>query len=126
MDAYIEQVECVNQKVLRFLGDLGDDTLVFITGDHGPDSFGQVSVPPEDWTAADARERFAVMSAYRMHAECEDRLEDDVDLINGMRVMVGCALGTELPSLPYQAFIFPTPDGDPYPTTEIDPAVLGG
>ena len=37
-NAYVEQVACVNKKVLRFIDDLGDDTLAFITGDHGPDS----------------------------------------------------------------------------------------
>lgn len=123
--AYVEQVECVNGKVLSFLDLVDDDTLVFITGDHGPDSFGQLSVPPEDWTAADIRERFAVMSAYRSRPECETRLQADIDLITGMRVMVDCALGTELPSLPSHAFIFPTPDGAPYPTTSVELATLG-
>ena len=53
------------------------------------------------------------MSAYRMPPECEKRLNDDEDLINGMRVLVQCALGGELPSLPQRGLIFPTPDGPP-------------
>jgi len=124
--AYVEQVECVNQKVLRFLEGLGDDTLVFMTGDHGPDSDGQPSLAPEDWTESDIFERFSVLSAYRLPEGCQDHLDQNVDLINGMRIMVGCALGVELPSLPSQSFIFPTPDANPYPVTEVDTSSLGG
>ena len=78
--------------------------------------FGQVSVALNDWTTDDVRERFAVLSAYRLRSECERRLEEDVDLINGRRIVVDYPLGGELPSLPYQSFIVPMPDEAPHPT----------
>ncbi len=122
---YVEQIQCVNTKILRFLDDLGDDSVVFITGDHGPDGYGQVAVPPGEWTDADRFERFGVFSAYRLPAGCE-QVKQDVDLINGMRLLVGCATGEELEPLPPRHLIFPTPDGDPYPTTEVELVTLNG
>ena len=117
--AYVEQIQCVNGEILRFLDELGDDSVVFITGDHGPDAHGQVSVPPTSWTDTDRFERFGIFSAYRLPTGCGP-VEPDLDLINGMRLLVACVTGEELQPLPSQNLIFPTPDGDPYPTTEID------
>jgi hypothetical protein len=119
----VEQIQCVNTKILRFLDDLGDDSVVFITGDHGPDAYGQVAVPPGEWTDADRLERFGVFSAYRLPTGC-DPVEQDLDLINGMRLLVSCVTGEELERLPPRHLIFPTPDGDPYPTTEVELVTL--
>jgi hypothetical protein len=116
---YVDQIQCVNTKILRFLDELGDDSVVLMTGDHGPDSGGQLSVPPDEWTNIDIGERFGVLSAYRLPAVCGS-VEPDLDLINGMRLLVGCVAGTELESLPRRSLIFPTPDGDPFPTMEVD------
>ena len=123
--AYVEQVQCTNTKILRFLDELGDDSVVFLTGDHGPDSDGQPSLPPGEWTEVDRVERFGVFSAYRLPTGCE-QVEQDMDLINGMRRLVGCVTGEELEPVPRRHLIFPTPDGDPYPTTEVELATLSG
>ncbi len=107
---YVEQIECVNSHVLRFLDEVDDDALVFITGDHGPDSYGQMSVPPPEWTAEEIRERLAVLSAYRLPAACTGRVNAGIDLINGMRTVVSCALDVELPPLGSRFYIYPLPD----------------
>ncbi len=123
--AYVEQVQCTNMKVLRFLDELGDDSVVFLTGDHGPDSNGQPSLPPGEWTEVDRIERFGVFSAYGLPAGCEHE-DQDMDLINGMRLLVSCVTGEELEPTPRRHLVFPTPDGDPYPTTEVELATLTG
>jgi hypothetical protein len=118
-EAYVDQIRCVNTKILRFLDELGDDSVVLLTGDHGPDSFGQVSVAPDDWTAEDSFERFSVFSAYRLTERCAT-VEPDTDLINGVRSLVSCVTGDGIDHLPRRTLIFPTPDGDPNPTTQVD------
>lgn len=124
--AYVEQVECANARLLRFLDEVDEDALVFITGDHGPDSFGQLKFHPSEWTEHDIRERFSVFSAYRLPAQCRPAIVPDIDLINGMRAVLGCAVGTELAPRDSRSFIFPLADGPPHPVTEIDIEVLGG
>lgn len=119
MNAYVEQTQCVNQKVLEFLDAVDDDAVVFITADHGPDSRGQVSVPPSGWTETDIRERFSVFSAYRLPVWCKGTISPDTDLINGMGILLGCIGGVRLNAVPSRHFVFPTPDGRPYPTTEV-------
>jgi hypothetical protein len=123
---YVEQVECVNDEILRFLDELDDDAVVFITGDHGPDSFGQMKLAPDDWTEADIRERLAVLSAYRLPSGCSSSVAEDQDLINGMRIVLGCLVEDELPAQPVHSYIFPLADGPPNPTTEVDIRILGG
>ncbi len=123
---YVEQVECVNERILRFLDELDEDAVVFITGDHGPDSFGQMKLAPGEWTEADIKERLSVFSAYRLPSGCSTEVTENQDLINGMRKVLGCLIEAELPALPAHAYIFPLADGPTNPTTEIDIAILGG
>jgi hypothetical protein len=123
---YVEQVECVNERILRFLDALDEDAVVFITGDHGPDSFGQMKLAPGEWTEADIKERLSVFSAYRLPPGCPTEVTESQDLINGMRKVLGCLIDAELPELPSRSYVFPLADGPANPTTEINIAILGG
>jgi hypothetical protein len=116
----------VNERILRFLDELDDNAVVFLTGDHGPDSFGQMKLAPSEWTEADIKERLSVFSAYRLPEACSSDLPAELDLINGMRTVLGCVTDTDIDPLPVRSYIFPLADGPPHPTTEVDTSILGG
>lgn len=105
--AYTEQIECVNDRLLAFLHALGadPDAVIMLTGDHGPDSLGQISKSPEHWTELDLQERFSIFSAYRVPADCRDRVYPEITLVNSFRVVLSCISGNDVPLLPDQNYI---------------------
>lgn len=105
--AYVEQIRCVNEKLLAFLGALGpsSDAVIIFTGDHGPDSLGQISKPLDQWTEDDLRERFSIFSGYRVPTHCRKALYPDITLVNSFRVVLGCVSGSEIPLLPDQNYV---------------------
>lgn len=122
---YVEQVECVNQRVAAIVEGLPDDAMVIIVGDHGPDSRGQATKPASAWTAADAGERLRVLAAVRFPEGCEDPASD-ATLINVFRSALRCLGAADLLDLDNQSFIYPHPpgalevDGQPATVTPIE------
>jgi hypothetical protein len=96
--AYIEQLLCANRTVLRFLDQLDKDAVVVITADHGPDSLGPLHADPNRWTDVQKWERYGILSSLRLPEQC-DAGPDDQQLVNTLRLVVGCLSDTEVPML---------------------------
>ncbi len=99
---YIGQLQCVNQRVLTaldlFLKD-NPDGIVMMSADHGPASTLANEVPADQQPTVTIRERMALLSAYRLPG-CESTVRQNLTPVNGTRLLVNCALGTNLPPLP--------------------------
>lgn len=117
---YAEQVRCVNDLVHEVVANLPDDAVVVMIGDHGPDSFGQPTVRPPDWTPVAAWERLAVLAALRVPDACADEVYADISLVNVFRLVLRC-LGGEVGFVEDRSLVYPHPphvrDGDGNPVT---------
>ena len=103
---YVEQVQCVNSLMADVAAALPPDAVVLITADHGPDSRGQLSEPPGQWSEADVVERFAIFSAIRAPA-CGIEVGESPSMIDLFRVSAACAIGGERPEAVSAALIYP-------------------
>jgi hypothetical protein len=96
-DAYIDQVECANKFVATLIEAAGDDSIVVLTSDHGPDSRAQLSRSAELWDAEGTRERMSTFTSMRLPDQCE-KPDDDLHLVNMFRLVIRCV--AEDPDLP--------------------------
>ena len=92
------------------------DSVVFMSGDHGPASFAQMTRPPGTWSPEEILERLAIFSAYRVPSGCP-ATPDDGTPVNGLRRVVDCVLGTALGTLPDRSFLMQPVD--PFPSDKI-------
>ncbi len=90
--AYVEQVRCVNRRMLEIIDSMPEEAVVILVSDHGPDSRGQLGKHTTDWDAADLEERFSVLNAIRIEG-CDTTSAYGVDLF---RVIFDCHFGTRL------------------------------
>jgi hypothetical protein len=98
---YIEQVECANQVVTQFIDQLDPDSMVILTGDHGPESFGQLTIDGSEWNATELYERAGVLAAIRGPTGCQVALPEDHHLVNTIRIAMSCLTSSSLPLLPH-------------------------
>jgi hypothetical protein len=120
--AYGEQVSCVNRRLVEFAGLLDPEDIVIVTGDHGPDSFVQLSLNPTEWSADAIWERMSVFAAVRMPG-CEDRVSDAWSVVDGLRVLVECLSGRRLPAPADGLFVYPV-DASPGVVAELEGEVM--
>ncbi len=116
-EAYVDQVECLNDRLLEFIERLDADDTVVIFGDHGPDSFGQLGVDPSQWETEWMWERFAIFAAIRTPS-CEGPVPEDWSPLNGLRSLLGCLSGVTVEEVPDRTVIFPI-DAAPGRITEV-------
>jgi hypothetical protein len=116
-EGYVEQLQCANRTITRFLAQISEDDVVVITADHGPDSFGLMTGNPPMWSAEQMWERFGTMTAARV-LECPVEGED-LQLVNIFRLVLGCLTEDSVPDLEKAYFgatyggpIFEIPDPD--------------
>lgn len=87
VDAYVDQVDCVNMVMAEVGNSVPDDTIVILLGDHGSASRGQLFKRSSDWDGADMLERFGAMFAVRA-SECD--FSEIRSLVNVGRRLLGC------------------------------------
>ncbi len=118
--AYVDQIRCLNRRLLQVIDTARPRSVVFLSGDHGPDSLFQLFTRTENWDASQRRERFAIMSAYRLPAGCRGTIADGATPVNAFRKIFGCVFEVRLPALPDRFFIVPVDDvGGPDRTLEL-------
>lgn len=113
---YGQQTSCVNSLVLEAVdGLLARDpaAIVIITADHGPASTLDWDLPFTELTDEAILERMAILSAYRFPG-CEEPIRADLTPVNGFRIAMNCAIGTNLDELP---------DENYWVATKTDPVV---
>ena len=101
-DAWVDQVRCANEVVLDYLGVIGDEEVVVLVSDHGPDSLFDVTA---DLNEIQILERLSNLTAVRLPDHCQEQLPDDVQLQNVFRVVLGCLAGREVELLPNKTFV---------------------
>ena len=112
--AYGEQIRCVNRRIEEFLEVVPSDSVVLLTGDHGPDSRGQFFRPRGTWTLDDIDERMSIFAAYRFSDLCGAQLQPRMTPVNSTRLLLRCLLGADLPPLA-DRFFAPPPFHDREP-----------
>lgn len=108
--AWLEQIQCANATVARFLEKVDRKAVVVLVSDHGPDllfpwiEFGS-GFNPNTLDAEAVDERFPNLTAVRLPDSCKGALPDDVDSVNLFRVVVGCLSNREVGDIPTRKFI---------------------
>ena len=103
---YVEQLQCVNRKMVEFVDRMGvGDAVVAIVADHGSASSGQLMKPPDSWTEAQILERLATFSAIRLPRSCPENPPDDLVIVNVLRVVLRCTVRADLPDLAKRFFV---------------------
>jgi hypothetical protein len=104
-EGWVEQVRCANKTVLEFLDQLGEDAVVVITSDHGPDSAFIIDTSdPRDLTPDRLGERLPNLTSVRLPGSCDDALPEDIHTVNLMRVVLGCLSDQQIAHLDDQYF----------------------
>lgn len=104
--AYVDQVRCVNRRLIELADVMPPDSLVAFFGDHGPDAKEQLATSIYAWTDEQVRERMAIFMASRLSAGCRQP-GPAATPINLVRDVVACALGADVPRLPDRSFLMP-------------------
>jgi hypothetical protein len=118
IDAYLQQIECVNLRLEAFLAAVGDSDIVIITGDHGSDSAGQILLQPGDWSADAVYERMSVFTALRLPG-CHAVQESTLMLPDLFRIVFACLTGEDPIRAHPEMYIYPV-DSSPGVVTELD------
>lgn len=112
--AWVDQVRCANDVVLDYLNQIGNEDVVVIISDHGPDSLFSITA---DLDENQVLERLSNLTAIRLPDQCRGQMPSDVQLQNVFRVVLGCLAGREIELLPNKTFVA----GFRGPIVEIDP-----
>jgi len=98
---YIEQVQCANRVVTQFIDQVDSGSMIIVTGDHGPESLGQLTIDGSEWNDTELFERAGTLAAIRGPAGCQPDLPDDHHLVNTFRIALSCLTSSPLPLLPH-------------------------
>lgn len=122
--AYVEQTRCLRARLRTVIEAIPRDAVVVLMGDHGPDSYAQVIVPPSSWTEDAARERMGIEIAVRAPG-IEAALPDVPSPVNLFRAVLSAAFGADVALLPTRSFAVSLRSGDATaPTAPIEQDVL--
>lgn len=102
------QLACVNDTVLEQIDAIlaaDPDTIVVVTGDHGPEAIPIDGSAPMAGQEEALRARFGIVLALRLPSTC-DPLPFRTP-VNAIRIAVDCALGTDLGVLEDRWFVTP-------------------
>ena len=107
MRAYVDQIECVNQKLIKLVDAIRSNArvppVILIQADHGHGRLGR-KLPALDGVAPErVVERLSVFGAYFIPGLTE-AVPDTITPVNAMRLALRTALGLDLPALPDRSF----------------------
>lgn len=94
--AFIDQLRCTNAQteiLLRRIVRSDPGAIVILQSDHGTAFNGQFAKPPMDWSDVDLHERFGVLNAMRLPAECRNNLRPDLTLVDTFPLVLSCLSG---------------------------------
>ncbi len=100
--AYILQSLCVQNVVSEISPLFGENSMLLVFGDHGPDSGAQLFKPPEDWSSSDIVERFGTLLLVKS-SQCDFQAVES--LVNLGRELLSCLSNSDLEHLPDRYYI---------------------
>jgi hypothetical protein len=125
--AYLEQIECVNRKLLaltRVLARRPRPPIIVIQADHGHGRFGRLTPMLKDVTASQVAERIAVFAAYYLPGSHVDTVSETITPINVMRLVLRRYFGARLPEVEDASYW--SGWERPYQFTKVWSATTGG
>jgi hypothetical protein len=106
LKAYVNQVKCVNGFIRQLTAELsGTNSVALITGDHGSDALGQLSIEPELWTDPQILERMSVFTTVKVPPGCSTN--ESLVTVPLFRSIVACSGGVGFDPLEDQAYLVP-------------------
>lgn len=121
--AYVGQVECAHRVVDAVLAAAPPGAVVLFVSDHGPDSLGQLGMPPEEVDLEGQWERLSALVSVRLPTTCQDPVPSDISLVNLLPRVLNCVFDAELELVADRYFIAGA-TGTPLPLVEVqDPDV---
>jgi hypothetical protein len=119
--AYLGQIRCVNQKLLRLVDAIQANAtvppVILIQADHGHGRLGRKWPQLHEMRPSQVRERLSVFAAYAIPGLAE-AVPDTITPLNAMRLALRTALRADLPPLPDRMY-WSTVER-PYDFTRID------
>jgi hypothetical protein len=107
-DAYLDQIRCVNRKVLEVVDSIQAHSrvpsVILIQGDHGHGRLGRTVPPLEEVNAYEVGERISCFAAYSLPNVPRDEVSDSISPINVIRLVLRHYFGADLSALPDVTF----------------------
>jgi hypothetical protein len=105
--AYLQQIECVNQKLLKVVDAIQRSArvppVILIQADHGHGRLGR-RLPSLDQVSPErVSERLSVFAAYAIPG-LREHVPDTITPVNAMRLALRTALNLDLPALPDRSY----------------------
>jgi Sulfatase len=105
--AYLNQIRCVNQKLLRLVDAIRVNAsvppVILIQSDHGHGRLGRQWPLLDETEPSQIAERFSVFAAYAI-PNLTAIVPDTITPVNALRLALGTALGADLPALPDRSY----------------------
>jgi hypothetical protein len=126
-DLYLEQVQCLNQLLLRTVTQLvrgsKSDPIILLVGDHGTNSLDYNSAATAEAVSPEqARERFGAFGAFRLPHGSNASIPDSITLVNLIPIVLNSYFDASLPLSPDSLYM--SLDRTPYLFAPVDPAAL--
>jgi hypothetical protein len=106
--AYIEQIQCVNQKLLsvvdRILKESPVPPVILLQSDHGHGQFGEGSLEISSATKSQVQERSDIFAAYLVPGASDTLFYDTITPVNVLPAVLNTVLGTGFPRLPDRTY----------------------
>jgi hypothetical protein len=105
MRAYVEQIQCLNQKLLALIDSIQSRSstppVILIQADHGHGRFGRKGPGPVTRASpTQITERTAVFAAYALPGASRSGVWDSITPVNATRLVLRHYFAADLPSLP--------------------------
>ena len=102
--AYIDQLQCMNRHVTRFLGRLEKQAgrpapIMVFQADHGPPEIKDKTLLGKDPNINLAEFRSGILNAYRVPPEVASRLYPNISPVNTFRLILSHLFHTDYPLL---------------------------
>ncbi len=121
--AYLDQIRCVNQKLLQLVDAIRENSsvppVILIQSDHGHGRLGRQWPLLHEVSSSQVAERSSVFAAYSIPGLSEI-VPDTITPVNAMRLALRTSLGADLPPLPDRTYWSTVKS--PYDFTRIDPS----
>jgi hypothetical protein len=106
--AYVDQVQCVNRKLLQAIDSIQARSrirpVILVQSDHGHGRLGR-DLPGVDIATPEAiAERASLFAAYALPGVSRDSVPDAISPVNAARLLLRAYFGAELPALPEHMF----------------------
>jgi hypothetical protein len=95
---YLDNLSCTNRRLLElaaYLKDHDPQAIVVFQADHGSAFTVDWSVPIDRWEDKAVRERTSIFSFIHAPENCQRWLRPDLNSVNTLRFVLGCAVGQE-------------------------------